>query len=543
MPNSLSAHFQKIIILTCFLLGSVLAFSQSYFSSSERGDFSESMDSVIVESIELLTDSISITDPKLAPLQQLRLYKKLSTLYFENELFGEALKTVNLALEFREGKLENHPAFIDFYLLAGKIELISRNLDAVLFNADKAIELSLTTRESSLRAAGLALKGEAYEKTGDTEESLRLQNESLEIYTALKDTVGIATVYSHLGSVYEDLRDEDSALKYFLKSYELIANTENELVPNVLNNLGDGYGRTKQYAESIAHYQAALDVAERTHNLRELNASHEDISEILYESGDYEGAYEHLDLAYQLEGQINELQNRRQINVLNAVHDTKERESQIMLLQKKDDLNTIRQRTLLISTGALILLVVLYFIYLKKQQRTQIELREYREKLLSSEIEKQKIEESNLRLNIRSKTKALSSYSLHLSQKNNLLSDISHTLTELMRKLSVENRPHIKTLIKKIDHNIKSDSEWDDFKVYFEQIHPEFIQNLGKVASQPLTPADIRIAMLIRLNLTSKEIASILRVSPDSVRVSRHRLRKKLAIDHESSLVGFLAEV
>ncbi|TNE27951.1 MAG: tetratricopeptide repeat protein [Bacteroidetes bacterium] len=543
MPLSLPTHFQKITpLLTLFVL-SLSVYSQSDYREVEREAFSEAMDSLIVESIEQLTDSISITDPQIAPLQQLRLYKKLSELYFENELFSEALKTVNLALDFQKGELKTHPVFIDFYLLAGKIELISRNLDAVISNADKAIELSIATKQPSLHAAGLALKGEAFEKTGDAEKSLQLQNKSLAIYLELNDTLGIATVYSHLGSVYEDLREEESALKYFLKSYELIAHTENELVPNVLNNLGDGYGRTKQYAESIAHYQAALQVAEQTHNLRELNASHEDISEILYESGDYEGAYKHLELAYLLEGQINELQNRRQINVLNAVHDTKERDSQIKLLQKKDDLNSIRQRTLLISIGALILLVVLYFLYLKKQQRTQIELREYREKLLSSEIEKQKIEESNLRLNIRSKTKALSSYSLHLSQKNNLLSDISHTLTELMRKLSVENRPHIKTLIKKIDHNIKSDSEWDDFKVYFEQIHPEFIQNLGKVASQPLTPADIRIAMLIRLNLTSKEIASILRVSPDSVRVSRHRLRKKLAIDHESSLVGFLAEI
>lgn len=542
MINSLHAHFQRFTILIILVLCTHSLTAQSYFKTSDPEDTSVSVDSLIIQKIERYSDSLSITEAEITPLHQLRLYHKLSLLYFQEELFGEALKTVNTALDLRSGEIENDPIFIELYLLAGRIELISRNLESVMENADRAIALSIQLHEKALHASALSLKGEGYEKAGDTETALQLQNEGLQIYVELNDTFGLATSYSHLGSIYEDLRDEESAMMYFQKSFNLIRHTTHELVPNVLNNLGDVYGRTQNYSESISYYNQAIAFAEKTHNLREQKASHEDLSEILFQSGEYEEAYTHLELAYRLEGQILDLQNRRQINVLNAVHHSVERESQIELLQKRDALNAIRQRTILISTGVLILLVALYFIYLRKQQRTQLELREYREKLLSSELEKKKIEEANLRLNIRSKTKALSSYSLHLSQKNNLLSDISNTLSELLRKLGPETKLHVKSLVKKIDHNIKNDSEWDDFKVYFEQIHPEFIQNLSKKATQPLTPADIRIAMLIRLNLTSKEIASILRVSPDSVRVSRHRLRKKLSIEHENSLVGFLSE-
>lgn len=542
MINSLHAHFQRFTILIILVLCTHSLTAQSYFKTSDPEDASVSVDSLIIQKIERYSDSLSITEAEITPLHQLRLYHKLSLLYFQEELFGEALKSVNAALDLRSGEIENDPIFIELYLLAGRIELISRNLESVMENADRAIALSIQLHEKALHASALSLKGEGYEKAGDTETALQLQNEGLQIYVELNDTFGLATSYSHLGSIYEDLRDEESAMMYFQKSFDLIRHTTHELVPNVLNNLGDVYGRTQNYGESISYYNQAIAFAEKTHNLREQKASHEDLSEILFQSGEYEEAYTHLELAYRLEGQILDLQNRRQINVLNAVHHSVERESQIELLQKRDALNAIRQRTILISTGVLILLVALYFIYLRKQQRTQLELREYREKLLSSELEKKKIEEANLRLNIRSKTKALSSYSLHLSQKNNLLSDISNTLSELLRKLGPETKPHVQSLVKKIDHNIKNDSEWDDFKVYFEQIHPEFIQNLSKKATQPLTPADIRIAMLIRLNLTSKEIASILRVSPDSVRVSRHRLRKKLSIEHENSLVGFLSE-
>ncbi|WP_157811716.1 helix-turn-helix transcriptional regulator [Tenacibaculum sp. SZ-18] len=46
--------------------------------------------------------------------------------------------------------------------------------------------------------------------------------------------------------------------------------------------------------------------------------------------------------------------------------------------------------------------------------------------------------------------------------------------------------------------------------------------------------------MLLRLNLTSKEIAEILNVTPDSVRVARYRLRKKLPISPKEDLVNFM---
>ena len=67
-----------------------------------------------------------------------------------------------------------------------------------------------------------------------------------------------------------------------------------------------------------------------------------------------------------------------------------------------------------------------------------------------------------------------------------------------------------------------------------------FFKDLAKSATSKLSSAELRLAMLLRLNLSSKEIASILRVTPDSVRVARYRLRKKLPINSKQELVHFL---
>ncbi|TVQ74787.1 MAG: hypothetical protein EA363_01275 [Balneolaceae bacterium] len=51
---------------------------------------------------------------------------------------------------------------------------------------------------------------------------------------------------------------------------------------------------------------------------------------------------------------------------------------------------------------------------------------------------------------------------------------------------------------------------------------------------------ELRLCALLRLNLSSKEIASLLGISPSSVKIARYRLRKKLQLNTEESLTGYL---
>jgi DNA-binding CsgD family transcriptional regulator len=58
-----------------------------------------------------------------------------------------------------------------------------------------------------------------------------------------------------------------------------------------------------------------------------------------------------------------------------------------------------------------------------------------------------------------------------------------------------------------------------------------------------LSPAEIRLCCLLKLNLPSKDIAAILSISPDSLRIARYRLRKKLNLDAKANLNTFLLQV
>ena len=102
--------------------------------------------------------------------------------------------------------------------------------------------------------------------------------------------------------------------------------------------------------------------------------------------------------------------------------------------------------------------------------------------------------------------------------------------------------PKIKSLAKELDKSLSEEQECEEFMSFFQEIRPQFIKELSKRATAKLSSTELRLAMLLRLNLSSKEIAAILRVTPDSVRVARYRLRRKLPIEPKQELVNFMLQ-
>jgi|APCry1669189101_1035198.scaffolds.fasta_scaffold00170_12 AraC family transcriptional regulator, chitin signaling transcriptional activator len=91
-------------------------------------------------------------------------------------------------------------------------------------------------------------------------------------------------------------------------------------------------------------------------------------------------------------------------------------------------------------------------------------------------------------------------------------------------------------------HEIVRDVNKDpltDFNRTFEQLHHEFFNNL-LLRYPSLTGSELNIAAMVRLNLSTKEIARLGNISPSTVEASRFRLRKKLELETKQNLTSFL---
>ena len=91
-------------------------------------------------------------------------------------------------------------------------------------------------------------------------------------------------------------------------------------------------------------------------------------------------------------------------------------------------------------------------------------------------------------------------------------------------------------VIEELTHlTILTEEDWERFKTLFEKIYPGFFLKL-KHRAPDITLAEQRMAALIKLHLTPKQMASMLGISSESVQKSKRRLRLRLHLGDEVNL-------
>ncbi|MEO1714122.1 MAG: hypothetical protein AAFU60_12385, partial [Bacteroidota bacterium] len=173
--------------------------------------------------------------------------------------------------------------------------------------------------------------------------------------------------------------------------------------------------------------------------------------------------------------------------------------------------------------------------------RNERELYQTKQELIRQELENSRLSEQQLKLDLETKTGELSNHALHLIQKNKMLKELKTKLAHLEQRNAELKKP-VDQLIRKIDESFRFDQDWETFNNIFDQVHPEFYRKLREHYPN-LSGAEIRLCALLKLNLEPKEIAHILGISKDSLRVTRHRLRKKMQLPRQDNLSAVIMAV
>ena len=108
--------------------------------------------------------------------------------------------------------------------------------------------------------------------------------------------------------------------------------------------------------------------------------------------------------------------------------------------------------------------------------------------------------------------------------------------------LSSDNKT-LKLLYQKVlpilNNNLEDDNDWKILLIKFEQKHTNFFKKL-KILYPELTPNDLKLCACLKLNLETKDIASLMNLSTRSVENNRYRLRKKLNLRSTQNLNDFI---
>lgn len=146
----------------------------------------------------------------------------------------------------------------------------------------------------------------------------------------------------------------------------------------------------------------------------------------------------------------------------------------------------------------------------------------------------------NLRKEIKLRNSKLAKSTFSLIHKNNTLRSVKTELIKIKEDLGVRfPAKHFNRLIRNIDRDLTSEKDWRMFEQSFSEVHENFLTKL-KEEYPELTPADIQLCAYLKLNLPSKEIASLLNITVRAVEIRRYRLRKKLDLEHDMNLTEFI---
>lgn len=417
------------------------------------------------------------------------------------------------------------------YVDQGNLDLATRNYeDALAVFRSYAANSRIATTYTKI--ADLLILQKKYPPAAD------YLNEALDIHRENNFLYGVAEVNGKLGRLATARGEMDDAISYFLLAVAAGKQRDDQvgLADNYLG-IGNAYLQKGEKPLADSYLNRARKLAEQYGLQRVRRDVYQLLKQLEASQGNYRAALAYADAHLNVKDSIFNREKSNLIANMEARRSFEAQQEELKLAQKNLDFLQQKSKVSRLTRWLLILIlltvIAIAFALLSRKNRVLdrntrdlTQARERGEELASALINKEQ---------------ELTSYTLNFVQKNEGITDLKQQLEQLRKKLEAPHRAEVQSLIRKLDGLLRSDDDWAAFRRHFESVHPKLMTSLSQ--DYPgLTTSDFRLIALIRLNLSSKEISSVLGISPDSVKTARYRLRKKLTLTTQDNLFDFLLQ-
>lgn len=332
-----------------------------------------------------------------------------------------------------------------------------------------------------------------------------------------------------LGDLCLNRKEYQLAQKYNLEALEILKNAGNDRgIVNVLLNLGRAEYETGQYDRALDYLKEALSMTENSEDIAVLEYCYEYLYKTYERMGDFRSAHRYHKLFAESQRKIIRQESRNNIEKLNIQYGVRVKEATNKLLRRQVVLKN--KKIAAESTAKWLLggLLVIAFgaIFLTRRALIQrSRLKELELQLVQSELKASELDKAHA-------VSELDQVKQQLISKNALIGELN--------KLVVENE---QSLISRdqLSQLATNESDWVQFLAKLQILFPNFSDNLKKQHPQ-LSNNEFRLAALIRLNLSDKEISELLFIEISSVKKAKHRLKQKFQLETGDKLDAYLGQ-
>lgn len=350
-------------------------------------------------------------------------------------------------------------------------------------------------------------------------------------------------IYENIIFCY-DMNDK-KVLSCLSKSRELYRNNPYKYTLTTYN-LGVFYRYTSEpdNEKALDYFREAKNFWEQNNNDKRLSKTYNNLSHIFEDMGNFDSAFYYARKHQKVSNKDNHSAQIMEIHRRYVTASLESSQDKLIIAQSEIDLKNKQFLILILSVSGIIIVALLLFIILwqkRKTMRQQALLREAEAKELMMNLEKEHAVSELQKEKLDAQVREITSYSLLLSSKNNLMQQILDLTEEI--PLDEEKTENVVKKVKSIvKNNLHTESEWEDFMLHFDKVHPHFFGKIQECHPN-LTRNDIKLCAYIRIGMSIKQIARMLNLMPNSVKANRHHLRQRLGLKNGDNLDDFIQAI
>jgi DNA-binding CsgD family transcriptional regulator len=266
---------------------------------------------------------------------------------------------------------------------------------------------------------------------------------------------------------------------------QLRSTSDGSATAAALLNIGKLHLALNEYNSSLSFLDLAVRFAQDVDDRQALSQAHDALSRIYEQRGDYALALRHQRLAASLRGELQSQQMQRTIAELQLQFNLKYAEQESQRLRERNE-------------------------------------------ELEAENKRKKAE--------------LNAITLQAATQNEMLKSIQSELGKIAEQVNAKVKKKIEALDRSISDKVRSADSWEQFITRFEDIYPGFMSRLARHCPA-LTQTELEICALLHAGFATKEIADLRNIGVRAVEQHRYRIRKKLGLDGDNNLGGFLGGI
>lgn len=373
----------------------------------------------------------------------------------------------------------------------------------------------------------------SYSRSPETfDRFLHVAETGLKLAKESDDFPNLFAILGNYGEAYVMKDRLDSALEYYHRAEALIPDVPRTLMhADLYLRIGRAYQLSNQEVQARKYLELALEKAKEVHSIEIQGSALLGLASLDSAAGNFRSALTYFQQGTLLRDSIMNKETRARISELHIVYESEQKAGAIRILEDRIQINRQYQSLGLIGIGLLALTITLLILGLRKTRIIS------RQRLALQQLENEKTENA-----LKANREELTGKVLALFKSEELIKQLREEIHKIAQQGGQSNPQGLDFVLKLLKTGDNSKELWAEFENRFNELNNGFISKLvGRFHS--LSPAEVRLCAMLRLQLSTKEIADLTSRSPRTIEYTRNKIRKKIGLGPSENLTLYLLKI